>query len=355
MKLIEYRIFVPLTLDEDQVGQRYTLTKLQALNTSGGEGVEILQDDYFRLNVDSNGRFQVKDLPEYEDFDTQKGKKSPLATTPTTPGGTNQPPLIGSAPTQEQPSDTKKASELESSANAASAPATVFYKTIPETEEKSKFALYQRKIYKIASKFPWYIQKLSPKDMLILKEKSWYAYPQSKLVLWSDFFKSSFRIEMDSIVKECPNGVPEENVHNLTPDQLSKREVVELDITDMDLTSDKYRADLDPSKFRSVKTGRGPLARNDWIKNQKPLSCVYKLVMVEFKLLGVQKMIENFGKNTYKELFADFHRQQFCLMDQWYGLTFDEVRRMEDELVQILNKNINEGELKLTSVQVDVQ
>jgi hypothetical protein len=334
MKLIEYRIFVPLTLEEDQVGQRYTLAKLQALNTCGGEGVEILQDEYFRLNLDPNGRLLPQDMPEYEDYETQKGKsKSP--STPTT---------------NRSPSDSTPSLASETTAT----PATQFYKTIPEMQNKSDFGLYQRKIYKIASKFPWYIQKLSPRDMLNLKEKSWYMYPQSKCVIMSEFFKNSFRLEIDSIVKDCPNGVPEDNVHNLTPEQLEKREIVELDISES-VSPDKYREDLDPCKFKSEKTGRGPLTRNEWIKTHKPLSCVYKLVMIEFKILGVQKMIENFAKNTYKELFADFHRQQFCLIDKWHGLTFEDVRKMEDDLVQLLNKKINEGELKLSQVQVEME
>jgi hypothetical protein len=350
MRLIEYRIFVPLTLEEDQVGQRFTLAKLQALNTSGGEGVEILQDEYFRLNLDPSGRLLAQNMPEYEDYETQKGKsKSPSAITPTTPTANRSP--IGSKSSLV----TAEASVAASAAAPASnTTTTAFYKTIPENEKKSEFGLYQRKLYKIASKFPWYIQKLSPKDMLNLREKSWYMYPQSKCVIMSEFFKGSFRLEIDSIVRDCPNGATEDNVHNLTPEQLKKREVVELDITDP-VAADKYREDLDPCKFKSEKTDRGLLTRNEWIKTHKPLCCVYKLVMIEFKILGVQKMIESFAKNTYKELFADFHRQQFCLIDKWHGLTFEDVRKMEDDLVQLLNKKINEGELKLNQVQVEIE
>lgn len=32
-----------------------------------------------------------------------------------------------------------------------------------------------------------------------------------------------------------------------------------------------------------------------------------------------------------KRLFTNFHRQLFCSIDKWDGLTMDDIRRMEEE------------------------
>ena len=40
----------------------------------------------------------------------------------------------------------------------------------------------------------------------------------------------------------------------------------------------------------------------------------------------------------YPRFFGSFHRQVFCWMDEWYGLTMDDIRRIEDETKQELDK-----------------
>ena len=37
------------------------------------------------------------------------------------------------------------------------------------------------------------------------------------------------------------------------------------------------------------------------------------------------------GFQQEKRLFTNFHRQVFCWMDKWYGLTMDDIRRIEEE------------------------
>ena len=32
-----------------------------------------------------------------------------------------------------------------------------------------------------------------------------------------------------------------------------------------------------------------------------------------------------------KRLFTNFHRQVFCWMDKWYGMTIEDIRRIEEE------------------------
>ena len=39
-----------------------------------------------------------------------------------------------------------------------------------------------------------------------------------------------------------------------------------------------------------------------------------------------------------RRVFTNFHRQVFCWLDQWYGLTMDDIRRIEDETRQALDE-----------------
>ena len=202
---------------------------------------------------------------------------------------------------------------------------------------------YTHKIYMIASKVPWFVRKLLPKESTIVHERSWNMYPCVKTVLTNDYFKGSFRIELDTITRVCENGKAEDNVHNLTADQLAKREIVNINIAD-ELPGVIYKEDEDPALFKSKKTGRGPLGK-DWIETTKPMICCYKLVFAEFKVFGLQTRSENYLANMYKQLFTIFHRQVFCWMDKWCHLTLEEVRKIEYDLAQILVKKIEEGEL----------
>ena len=79
MRLVEYRIFMPLTLDENLIGQIWSFAEVSRVNTGGGEGVEILENTLFDLPKDDTGRIVYKNLPDYEDYETQKANsKNPI-------------------------------------------------------------------------------------------------------------------------------------------------------------------------------------------------------------------------------------------------------------------------------------
>ena len=54
-----------------------------------------------------------------------------------------------------------------------------------------------------------------------------------------------------------------------------------------------YKESEDPTKYKSEKTGRGPLGKT-WKENTKPMMCAYKLVTCEFKWFGLSGKIENY-------------------------------------------------------------
>jgi len=55
-----------------------------------------------------------------------------------------------------------------------------------------------------------------------------------------------------------------------------------------------YKPTEDPSRFKSAKTGRGPLIGLNWERGVNPVMCCYKLVTVEFKWWGLQNKVEKF-------------------------------------------------------------
>lgn len=61
-------------------------------------------------------------------------------------------------------------------------------------------------------------------------------------------------------------------------------------------------------RFKSEKTGRGPLIGNEWQKSVDPVMTCYKLVTCEFKWFGLQSRIESFIQKSERRLFTTFHR-----------------------------------------------
>jgi hypothetical protein len=231
-------------------------------------------------------------------------------------------------------------------------------KAVPENENRADYGQFTHKLYKIASKVPWFVRRVVPKDSLVMREKCWNVYPQVKTVVTNEYFKSNFRVELDTITRECVNGEAEHNAHNLTAEQLEKREVIVVDISEP-TSFGQYREDEDPTLFRSVKTGRGPLKRGEWIAaaaaaaGQQPLICVYKLLLVEFKVFGLQSRLESYFRNAYKEMFCSFHKQIFCWIDKWHDLTLEDVRKIEEDLQRDLVLKINQGEISKQCMNAD--
>lgn len=127
-------------------------------------------------------------------------------------------------------------------------------------------------------------------------------------------------------------------VHELPPDKLKIREVVHIDIANDSIASADYKEDEDPTKFKSQKTGRGPLVGKDWMNNVQPVMTCYKLVTCEFKWFGLQTRVESFIQKAERRLFTNFHRQVFCWIDRWYGLTMEDIRAIEDNTKEELDR-----------------
>ena len=102
-------------------------------------------------------------------------------------------------------------------------------------------------------------------------------------------------------------------MHKLSSEQMKKLEVVNIDIAEKRKEDSKMYdgADNDPARwcwhgklwnlmelrFRSQRTGRGPLERG-WQERVDPVMCAYKLVSCEFDYWGLQSKVWRDGVNA---------------------------------------------------------
>ncbi|CAL8101549.1 unnamed protein product [Calicophoron daubneyi] len=277
MIIKEFRIILPMTVDEFNVAQLWSVAEASKNETGGGEGIEILVN---------------------EPFDNNKHTPDPLLS------------IQG------------------------------------KNFERGQ---YTHKRYYLANKVPAFVRFLAPKGSLIVDEKAWNAFPYCRTVVDNPLYmQENFFIRIESIYLQ--DKVNEENVHQLPPDLLAAREVVYIDIANDPLySSSDYNPEHDPAIFQSVKTGRGPLVGPKWWENtEMPIMCAYKLVTCEFKWWGIQSRVETMLQNQERRIFLNFHRQLFCWIDKWHGLTMADIRALEEKAKQELDKQREQGEVRGT-------
>jgi hypothetical protein len=240
MIIKEFRIPLPLTVEEYQVAQLYSVSKMSVQETSGQEGVEIVKN---------------------EPYENSEGKGQ-----------------------------------------------------------------YTYKLYHLGNKMPGWIAAILPKDLKVLHEEAWNAYPICKTVITSPYFGDKFLIQIDSVHKPF-NGKYEENVFPVAAENKKYYSTDVIDIAN-DALDPKECAD-DPTKFRSAKAERGPFAGN-WTLGS-PIMVCYKLVTLKANISLVGGKVESFLNGYERKLFLKFHKQLVCWMDEWFGKTLEEIRQIEEE------------------------
>jgi len=267
MLIKEFRVVLPLTVEEYQVGQLFSVAEASKNETGGGEGVEVIKN---------------------EPFDGV--------------------PLLGGRYTKGQ---------------------------------------YTYKIYHLASKVPSFVKLIAPKGSLEIHEEAWNAYPYCRTVITNpDYMKDNFHITIETM--HCPDRGDQENAHHLPPDKLKHREVVYIDISNDPVLNRDYKETEDPRKFSSQKTGRGPLM-GDWRKSCEPVMCAYKLVTCEFRWFGLQNKVESYIQKAERRIFLNFHRQVFCWIDRWHGMTMQDIRELEAKVKRELDEARNKGTVRGTT------
>ena len=203
---------------------------------------------------------------------------------------------------------------------------------------------YTYKTIHLAKKVPRFIAMIAPKGSLEIREKAWNAYPYCRTEYSNPYMEENFFVIIDTWHKEGTGEL--ENVHGLKSQELKAREVIDIDIANDPVSPADYKEEEDPSKFKSEKTGRGPLGKEWKTSMELPHMTCYKLYRVEFKWLYLQTRVESAIMSAVKRLLQNFHRQLFCWIDKWYGLTMADIREIEAKTKEDLNELRRKGEVR---------
>ncbi|PPR92955.1 hypothetical protein GOBAR_AA27718 [Gossypium barbadense] len=248
----EFRIVMPMSLEEYRVAQTFMVLKMQQQSTNEAEGVEVLENKGFEDDVYGKGQ-------------------------------------------------------------------------------------YTSKLYRLQSKAPSWLTTLAPKDALIMQEESWNAYPRCKTVIKCPYF-AKLSVTIETIHLE-DNG-KSENVHGLNKEQLAARQVEFVDITMPTTDYWSYavgNGNFDFSAFKSEKTGRGPLLEG-WQENCNPVMTAYKLVIIKAPYWGFGGKLEQALLAGERALFVESHRNCFGWIDEWYGMTVEQLSELEEQGDCLLNQ-----------------
>lgn len=246
----EYRICMPLTVEEYQIGQLYMIARHSHEQTDAGEGVEVVE------NV------------ACEDPEHGKGQ-------------------------------------------------------------------YTEKRIHLSSRLPYWIQSFLPK-IFYVTEKAWNYYPFT-ITEYTCSFIPKFSISIKT--KYENNNGSTENCLDLEPDTLNERVVEFVDIAYDEVSPKHYKEEEDVRYFQSQKTGRGPLVEG-WRDTVTPIMCSYKMVQVSFEVWGLQTRAEDLIHRSIREILLLGHRQAFAWIDDWYGMTLDDVRMYEEQMQRETNTKV---------------
>ena len=203
---------------------------------------------------------------------------------------------------------------------------------------------YTYKIIYLATKVPAFIRALPPKGSLEIHEESWNAYPYCRTVYSNPEYmmKDNFHVIIET--KHEPGNGDIENIHSLSSDQLQRRVVDVVDIVNDKCSPSDYRADEDPTKFKSKKTGIGALQEGDWKSTQDHVMTCYKLYRIKFQYFGLQSKVQTMIVQAIRRLLFNFNRQVVCWIDDWFGKSIDDIREIEVRAKGELNKLLRLGE-----------
>ncbi|XP_012255901.2 cytoplasmic phosphatidylinositol transfer protein 1 [Athalia rosae] len=188
----------------------------------------------------------------------------------------------------------------------------------------------------LSNKLPYWIQSFVPK-IFYITEKAWNYYPFT-ITVYTCSFIPTFHISINT--KYENNNGSTENCLGLTPVELVHREVDFIDIAYDEVPAKHYKEEEDPKYFKSKITGRGPLVEG-WKDTTQPIMCSYKLVQASFDVWGMRTRVEEFIHRCVRDILLLGHRQAFAWIDEWFGMTLEDVRQYESNMQEETNKKVN--------------
>ncbi|TKS82169.1 Cytoplasmic phosphatidylinositol transfer protein 1 [Collichthys lucidus] len=122
-----------------------------------------------------------------------------------------------------------------------------------------------------------------------------------------------------------------------------------LDILSDPIPEKHYKETEDLSRWQSSKTGRGPLEKG-WRDDHKPIMCSYKRVQCSFEVYGFQTRTEDFIHKVIRDILLVGHRQAVAWIDEWHGLSLEEVRKYEQAMQEKTNSKVKSSQNNTATV-----
>jgi hypothetical protein len=211
-------------------------------------------------------------------------------------------------------------------------------------ENAEETGQYTHKIMHFKSKVPGFVRWAVPDKYMHLHEKSHNGYPHFHTEyelpgMGKDFY---MLVESQHYPYNKAQGCPD-NCLNLPEDELKQRKVVWLDVVygkpDPEQKSWKLEGFTCPEAGITQPLAAPKKTRDEskvpcWVQhyNGELMICV-KVVKFRFKWLGLQTAVEKYAVNTaYHDIFLESNRALMAWAKEWYPLSIEDIRRMENEL-----------------------
>jgi len=278
MKIKEFRIVMPLTLDEFQRGQTYTMCEMSRRETGGGDGVEILLHEPFQdKSLLDDGRFHQGRYTFKKYFMKRKVNSFVRSFAPK-----------GSLVFEEKAWN-----------------AFPYCRTVITNEAymKDNFEIRIESLHIDNDKGEQENVHQLDEDALRMRQ-----------VVFVDIADRKSRRRKQRDQEEEEEQATEEDIEEENETENESEEIGESICAQPD---------------------RGPLEPNWKDRSDIPFMCCYKLVTVKFKWMGLQTIVEDMILANQRKLFQRFHTDIFCWMDKWRGLT-------EEDLESLMAKTIEE-------------
>ncbi|KAJ8002113.1 hypothetical protein DPEC_G00176430 [Dallia pectoralis] len=291
MLLKEYRICMPLTVEEYRIGQLYMISKHSHEQSDRGEGVEVIQNEPFEDPAHGQGQFTEKRVYLNSKLPSWARAVVPNIFYVTEKAWNYYPYTI-------------------TGAACATLPPDAFRCTVPCVNPV--------------------IRQLS----LVSPLPSAPLRPPGPPAEYTCSFLPKFSIHIETKYED--NKGTNDNIFFDSENKDQEREVCYVDIAYDEIPERYYKESEDLRYFKSEKTSRGVL-QEGWRDTQEPIMCSYKLVTVKFEVWGLQTRVEQFVHKVVRDVLLLGHRQAFAWVDEWIDMNLDDVREYEKNMHEQTN------------------
>ncbi|XP_050393715.2 cytoplasmic phosphatidylinositol transfer protein 1 [Patella vulgata] len=203
-----------------------------------------------------------------------------------------------------------------------------------EHEQHGKGQYTEKRVH-LSSRLPTWLQSFIPK-IFYVTEKAWNYYPYT-ITEYTCSFIPKFSVCIETRYED--NNGSSDNCLSMSVESLAQRTVDIVDIVNDPVPEKHFKEEEDLSKFKSKKTSRGPFDKK-WMEATEPIMCSYKLVKVKFEVWGLQTKVESFTQKSIRDILLLGHKQAFAWIDEWIGMTEEDVREYEKQMQEETNKRV---------------